>query len=722
MKGMILYEQDYINHPTAFPNYETSNISYVRASALLRDMGIKNHRFMLALHNKALVGVDPHDPNLTPAQMMAIYIECYNNYWYYIREVVRIPGSTPEVPLMFLANRGNLCLHWLYLQHIFTILTQIRQTGKSLGVAAPHIYQQQIRNRSSKIIGLTKDMSLRGSHLSLMKAMDEELPMFLRQRQEKDIANTEMINISRLDNSMVMFVPSNSPKQADRVGRGHTAATAWVDEGPYVNNLQISLGSMFAATNRARINAEQKQEMYCSVLTSTVGDLAEPEGEFYFRLTQNSAEFTERLYDCENRQHLLSVITKQCRDIQSTTGTKVPIRVYAEFNHRQLGITDEQVATWLAEAQSDGADAEKDYFNKWKMGSSKSALTKDEQDLLTSSEISPIYTSIENQTGYMVRWFIEEHVGIQLLNTQPTTWGLDTSDASGGDGIGLVGRLASSGEVIGVLNISETFLPTYSLWLYKFLKKHKKAILIPERRSSAAAIIDQLLMLFIEDGENPFRRIYNTIVQNSLEKPELYSLISKPYFNNPEIVLSNKKAFGFATSGYGVTSRSELYGRTMTNAIRLTGALTRDKQLCLQLKSLIRDDNGRVDHRAGMHDDLAIGWLLSFWMLTNAKNLDFYGIDFRSVLKDNDVNKKENDPEKLRQMHFVTTTKAQIEAYMKIYNMSSKDIFLRKRIEQELQKLHSSLPEDSRDVTGLDDLISTATDDRRFDRIKRNYC
>lgn len=53
---------------------------------------------MLVLYNKGLQGIDPYDPELTPAQKMDIIKECTLNIWYYLREVVRIPdvGGTYE--------------------------------------------------------------------------------------------------------------------------------------------------------------------------------------------------------------------------------------------------------------------------------------------------------------------------------------------------------------------------------------------------------------------------------------------------------------------------------------------------------------------------------------------------------------------------------------------------------------------------------------------------
>ena len=54
-------------------------------------MGVKNHYFFLALYDKSLLNVDPHSKDLTTEQRLRIAYECKINFWYFIREVVRVP-------------------------------------------------------------------------------------------------------------------------------------------------------------------------------------------------------------------------------------------------------------------------------------------------------------------------------------------------------------------------------------------------------------------------------------------------------------------------------------------------------------------------------------------------------------------------------------------------------------------------------------------------------
>lgn len=69
----------------------TKNESFKKVSDALRESGIENCNFMLKLYDEDLIGVDPHDPNLTDEQKVKIIQECDKNPWYYLREVLKVP-------------------------------------------------------------------------------------------------------------------------------------------------------------------------------------------------------------------------------------------------------------------------------------------------------------------------------------------------------------------------------------------------------------------------------------------------------------------------------------------------------------------------------------------------------------------------------------------------------------------------------------------------------
>lgn len=95
----------------------TTNQSFIDMHYYLKHKGIKNNRFFLALYDPDLAGVDPRDPNLNAMMKRKILRECIVNFWYFIREVVRIPdqGGTVGSGKRYKLHRGNLAQNFCFL-------------------------------------------------------------------------------------------------------------------------------------------------------------------------------------------------------------------------------------------------------------------------------------------------------------------------------------------------------------------------------------------------------------------------------------------------------------------------------------------------------------------------------------------------------------------------------------------------------------------------------
>lgn len=110
-------------------DYLTRNTSAIIIVGELRKKGIGNKMFPVSLNNQKLVGIDPHSDSLTDEQKDWIVEECKNNFWYFIREVVRLPH--PEGPKLFRFNLMNtLTLYALHEKKSVVALISPRQTGK----------------------------------------------------------------------------------------------------------------------------------------------------------------------------------------------------------------------------------------------------------------------------------------------------------------------------------------------------------------------------------------------------------------------------------------------------------------------------------------------------------------------------------------------------------------------------------------------------------------
>ncbi len=620
----ILFRDDWLKYPNAIIHTATRNKSALELAAKLRAMGVKNNAFFLALHNPDLEHVDVFSPTLTQNQMLMIGIEIKTNPWYYFREVGMAPAIAGTQPSILEFNRANIALWWCFFLHIFVILTQPRQTGKSFSTDHLMQYLYNFRCNHTQINLLTKDDKLRAENIARLKDIYSELPEYLQFKTRADTNNTEEISIKLLDNTYKTHVPNANPKRAYNIGRGMTTPIFQVDEGPFQPNIDLSLPAALAAMGAAIDAAIKNDEPYGVVMTNTAGRKDEKEGAFVYSLIEKSAPWSERMYDAANAKELEHMVRTNCRG-----GL---YRVYMVFSHTQLGKSDEWLKSKLELTGATGDAANRDFFNVWTSGTTTSPLPIHITEAISKSIVDPQYLSISAIGGYILRWYIPEDQIAQYMENNKTIVGIDTSDGGGGDDISLVLVNVHSGAVVASGSFNETNLTTFGKWLIYLLQTWVNATFIIERRSSGAHIIDQLLEALPRVGIDPFKRLFNWAVNDPLENKERVDEM-KTHLNHrsESVYMRNKRLFGFATSGGGQTSRSELYSTTLQSAAKRCSTTIYDGQLSGQITGLVVR-NGRVDHAIGAHDDLVIGWLLCHWLLSMGKNLIHYGIDPKTVL------------------------------------------------------------------------------------------
>jgi len=699
----ILFKNDWNSYPNAIIDATTTNQSFIDMASKYKMMGIDNHTFPLQLHNPDLKGVNPFDPDLTQELKILIAVECKNNFFYYIRECVRVPGGAYDDPIKFKANRGNMALFWVFFNHCTLFLIQPRQTGKSFSTDVLMRYLLNIRCTNTQINLLTKDDKLRAANLERLKNLELELPIYLQQRVRTDLANSEELTIKSLGNKYIGHLPNRSPKLAANVGRGLTSPIFQIDEAAYFYNIKLTLPAALAAGTAAREMALRKNEPYGTILTSTAGKKDDSDGSYAYNIISDAMIWTERLLDSSDIVKL--------HDTIRTNSPKGTLRLNCTFSHTQLGYSDVWLLDALESSMSQGEEADRDFFNRWTSGSQSSPLSVAQSEKIRSSEVLDSYPYMMDSYNYVTRCYVE-FIEIYLRSGK-FIMAIDTSEALGGenDEISFIIRDVYTGSIVAAGNYNETNLITFSAWVFEWILKFPTITLIIERRSTGIMVIDYITMMLISKGIDPFTRLYNTIVQNHLDEPAKFREISKQSMSmSLETVTKYKRYFGFATSSTGLTSRSELYGSTFMSAIKLTGDRVNDSKTIDQLLGLIIK-NGRIDHSSGGHDDMVIAWLLSFWMLTHGKGLEYYGIQPRNVLKDNSVHKIDNNPIDLYETRREEGVRVEIEHIVeKLKNTN--DPFMLIKLENKLRHLSSKLNDRDRDILSVDSLIELLKDER----------
>ena len=720
---MILFQSDWEKYPKAVVHTSTRNRSAVKLALKFKKMGIKNHAFFLALHNPLLQNVNPNSPDLTPEEMVMIGMECRENPWYFLREIARAPAQAGTEAVFVEFNRSVICLWWCFLLHITIILTQPRQTGKSFSTDLLMTWLYNFRCNSTQINLMTKDDKLRAENIKRLKDVYEELPTYLQYKTREDANNTEEISVKRLNNTYKTHVPQASPKRAYNMGRGMTTPIFHIDEPPFQQNIEIAMPAALAAMGAAIDSAKRNDSPYGIVYTTTAGKKDDKDGRYFYGIIQESAVWSESLYDCPDVATLRMVILKNSRANKQMTSRQGAdglfdgnFQVYAVFNHRQLGKNDEWLYEQLKRTRATGDDANRDFFNMWTAGTQSSPLPTEDIERISQNTCASEHDSISAIGGYIMRWYIPEEQIDKFMSERSVILGNDPSDLSGGDDLGLVFTDAKTGGVVAVAKVNETNLIVFCKWLVSLFVKYPKLISIIERRSTGATIIDYLLMFLPEHNIDPFRRLFNWVVNDPVNHPELWGYAQQPLrHRSPEVYVRAKKYFGFATSGSGQTARTELYSATLKEAVRRFATRIHDIHLAGQITGLVTK-NGRIDHADGEHDDLVVAWLLTHWMLTKGKNLSFYGIDSANILLPGFSAERKMSGPALHDEYLQQLVRNRIDELMALMREEADSIILQ-RYEQELHLLSDKLVVREGEHFSLDAVLNELSENRR----KRGY-
>lgn len=716
---MILFLDDWAKYPTALAHVETKNRSWYQMAELYNYMGIKNHMFHLALHDPGLKDIDPFDPDISIENQMRVAIECKINPWYYFREIARVPAGSGDDAAPLQANRGNIALYWCFFNHVMTFLIQVRQTGKSVSVDELATYLLNIRCRNTDINLLTKDDVLRGKNIKRLKDIDVELPFYLKQRTKADANNTEQITIKSLGNTFTTHVPQASPKAADKVGRGLTSPIFFIDESPFQVNAHIAIPAALMAGNDARDRAARNNEPYGTIFTTTAGKKDTKEGAYIYRIKNEAMPWTEKLFDSKDQADLERTIRQASRS-RSGGKNRGVYRVDITLNHKQVGKDDEWMARKLEEAASEDVEQiDRDLFNRWTSGSSSSPLSIEIMEAIRNSQVEPTYVEISRQ-GYTTNWFVPEEEITHTLNNGQYVMSMDTSDASGGDDIAMRLVDIKDGRLIACGLYNDTNIITFSEWVADWFVKYKNIFAIIERRSTGSTVLDQLLRILPSLNIDPFKVLFNRIVNEAEEDPERFREIQVPMGRrSPEIYIKYRKYFGFATSGAGYASRTELYSG-LQGAAKTMGNVVMDRDTIDQILSLVIK-NGRIDHPPGEHDDMVICWVLMYWWMTKGQNLAYYGFNTSEIFANarrNSILGKNTTPEQDWSYQEQQNYRQQLQQLLDQLS-GENDPYVIQALEYRIRSIYQHIEHQDHEIMTVDELIKKVADTKKNNRYQR---
>lgn len=707
---MLLFLEDWSKpeYRSAIVDTQTTNQSFLRMARLFKAMGVENHIWPLALVHPQLQGVDPFSPNLTTEQKILIRLECDVNPWYVFREIMRLPPNAGIDPIRYIANRGNLALMFCFYNHVDAANIQPRQTGKSGSTDCLSVDILDIRANNTMMYLITKDAQLRQANIERLKGIRSYLPDYLLSLSRDDADNQNELTNKFRGNRYRTGVGRSSESGANNLGRGMTAAVFHNDEGPFTPWIGVTLEAALASGTAARNQAKAAGQPYGNIFTTTAAKKDSRDGRYMYGLIHSGAPWDERFYDARCQEEFEDMILK--------AGSSPKALANITMSHRQLGYSDQ----WLKEAMANALrnpeatkeGVERDFLNVWTSGSLSSPLSAKLNGVILDSEVDPHYTEFTPER-YSIQWYIpKEHIQ-RFMDEGWFVIGADTSEAIGRDTTALIVTDIRDMRVVCRFSVNETNILRFGEALARYMIQYKRTILIPEKKSTGQSIVDIITVRLHAAGQDPFRRIFNRIVDEHSERPELYKMIQSPaYTRNPSFYDPLKSYFGFNTSA---NSRQQLYGPVLQEAAKSAGHLVHDKTLSSEIRELVVK-NDRIDHKESGNDDHVIAWLLCHWFVRFARNLSFYGIDPSYVMRDVVINEAEMDSEDSARFERQRMLIAEVEALMERVE-ATKNPILKVRFENRLKQLTSTLdpslmPQDR----NYDQLLNSIQNERELRR------
>lgn len=670
---MILYDND-IYDQNAYIDITTNNISFIRMSKILQMLGIKNNRFFLSLYDKDLRGRDPHNLRDNSLELrLRVAAETKRNVWYYLREVCKVPSAGGDGSSEFLLNRYNLALTWVTFNNIDSFSTILRQIGKTTIVLSLDAYLMYLRESNYSTGFISKDADAVQEAVKRIKIIRDLYPPYLIHKNYRDGDNKEGLTYESLNNDFKTFIAQKSVIQARKQARGLSMPSQDHDEFGYQDNNEVLFPSSVSATTAAREQALAKGSIAVLKVATTAADPDTPAGKYAFKIKEECMFFQDKFYDCKDRDELWTILSQ---------GSKRKM-FYITYNHKQLGKTDEWLEDVLARVGCTEEEADRDYRNIWRRGGVGGALSPEDVKIISASLREPNYTEIID--GFIFNWYVTKtELESDNFKNRPLVLGMDSAENIGHDYSTLF--LLDPLTFLPVMSFrcNSSNLNKFAKFIFNLMVRFPKIIWIPERNHVGAMVVDTVIELLENIGENPFHRIYNTIVNDA---KNIYDIDK-----NQEIVGSVKATFGFRTHG-GSGGRKMLYSTTFDEVIKRNKDKICDNVLIDQIRELQRK-NGRVDHAPGKNDDMVISYLLCSYLLFFGKNLDFYGIKPSDIMSFDLIIE---NTEEINQEVAVTITKEKyLDLFRQMKEMENQinnctSILLKSKLEGEVRELKDYL-------------------------------
>lgn len=604
----------------------TSNISFLQTHQELKSLGIKNNAFMLRLMDTTLAGVDPYDPTLDHNTQDRIQLECIRNFWYYVREVARVPIPN-HAPVPIYLHRPSCAQFWLFTQHIDSTINIPRRCYKTSNtLAGPYCWSYNFGLKNGNMVMFNYSNDQVWKNLDTMKGMLDALPPYMRYsalvteeedsgskkkfRIKKKTDNVKSIRHAVNGNIVTTRGKANNVESAMKFGRGDAINIPYFDEAEFINFLPDILSASGPSYQEALNMSKKTGAACCRLFTTTPGYKTVPhQRENYQKFISIQPHWSEKLYD---------MTPDEIDEYMLNNGNGMTRILYIEYNYIQCRRDD----AWLQDMRisMQGNDL------KFRTEVLLQRLSADENGPFDPYDVDHLIQHIKEPIDSMIvnekyRIDIYDHLDENFIDGRlidsmiPYFIGVDPATGVGGDSTAIVGinpfNLKPAFE-FGSAYISEPKVVSLIVSLVRMLPN---SIVFIETRSSGSAIIasireqypDVAARLYKSEYDPNKRYIKEEIPQNITEEEVRHAV--------------EKKLYGIST---GETSRAQIQD-LWVEYIHTYKSVIYSKGVVSDISTMTKTSTNKIVASNGSHDDFIMAWGFCLWGYHHGQNLHRWG-------------------------------------------------------------------------------------------------
>lgn len=581
-------------------DYTTQNKSFLMMHYYLKEKGIKNNNFMLMIFDRGLIGVDPFDPNLSPEYKARVLIEVQRNFWYFIREVIRMT-SAGGAPTRFRLDRANMAMAYCVSLSINVYEEIPRQCGKTLFVAAWYLWLYNFRTRSSNIIFLNKKMETTKENLDRLKTLRDGLPEYLRMSTVYDTqgkplkaASTVEYIKNPINKNMIKCLPSaTSEGNAANLLRGKSLSGLWIDEAAFIPHLRTILINGMPALRTSMDQCAMNGAPHGIIYTSTPGSLKDENAAYFDTMRRDMTPFQEAWYDVTIPE-LLNIIKLNQKSSF----------MYIRYDYKQLGKSEQWFKDNCKEMSYDYAGIRREILLMWESASDNSPFTKEQLEAVGQYTREPKKTMLVFNR-YPINFYKEYRSQFELMNSHFIV-GCDVAAGTQRDASTMVVLDARTSELvlefncnyISTLEFAKVIIEVVTKWL-----PMEKCLVTVERNGIGGGVLAKLV-------KSPIKRcLYYEVKEAVVEERGDAGRMKKSTQLVKTYGLCNTKEVRYDLMDL-LMNRVENYPHLITS-----------KLIYEELQGLERVKGDKIDHSAVSHDDTIFGMLLALYPIYYGKNV-----------------------------------------------------------------------------------------------------